>query len=161
MPVRWLKKCTPRAATRMRRTGGVGHARRGVNSESGRGLDLCEPHLGLVFRSALAPENGERLVDSSLHDEPPRRLGHREHADGERGARERAEPQHGAPAIDQRQHGEQVVGHVAEEDAEADGDVGQRAERATGLRGGDLGRIDRRDHERVADTDARDAAADQ
>ncbi|OAY66367.1 hypothetical protein ACMD2_13915, partial [Ananas comosus] len=116
--------------------------------------------LGLVGAAGGLGEHAARIVEAALHDEPAGGLRHGEHSGAEEDGRDGAGEEHGAPAEAEGQLREGEVGHVPEEDAGVDEHLREGRERAARRRGGELGRIHGRDHQRVPDADPRHEAAD-
>ena len=126
-----------------------------VGGDAGRLLDVREAHGGLLGRVGGLAEHDFRVGETALHDEPPRGLRHAEHHEREDDGRRGADAEHEAPADLEAKVGEGVVGDVAEQDADVDEHLGEGGEEPAWRRRRDLGRVDGRDHERVADADAR------
>ncbi|CAM0145397.1 unnamed protein product [Urochloa decumbens] len=134
--------------------GHLDHVAVEIRGDAGGGLDVGEPLRGLLRRVGGLPQHDLGVGQAALHDEPPGRLGHAEHHEREHHGRRRSDAEHDAPAELERQAGEGVVGDVAEEDAEVDEHLREGGEEAAGRRGGHLGRVHGRDHERVPHADA-------
>jgi hypothetical protein len=92
-----------------------------------------------------ALENLGGLVPAVVHTEPPGRVGHEQHADGQGQGGQHGEPEHRPPAPASRI--EREVQRVGQQDAEGDGQLLQHHQAATDTRRGhlcDVGRDDQR-----------------
>ena len=128
--------------------------------DAGGRLDISEPLRGLLWRVGGLPQHHLGIRQAALHDEPPGRLGHAQHHEGEHDGRRRADAEHDAPAEAEREVREGVVGDEAQKDAEVDEHLREGRQEAAGRRGGHLSGVHGRDHERVAHADAGDEAAE-
>jgi len=128
--------------------------------DASRRLDVSEPLRRLLRRVSDLLQHSLGVGEATLHDKPPWRLRHAEHHEREQHGWRRADAEHDAPPEGERQARESIVGDVAEEDTEVDGDLRERREEATRRRRRDLGRVHGRDHDRVPHADARHEAAD-
>ncbi|GMN29613.1 hypothetical protein TIFTF001_002489 [Ficus carica] len=138
--------------------GGKSGAQRRRSKSNAPSAGSHEQLLPNPLAAAVGRDLGQNVVVASL-DQPPRRLRHFEDSEGQRQRRTRGSSKHHPPSEAEGEVAEEVVGEVAEVEAEVDADLGEGGEEASGGWARDFGRVDWADHEGEPYGEAGDAPA--